>query len=72
MRADRRRLVRAGMQQLSRTRPEALPPQRTFRGWVRAALAFQPAYGQPTGPSAAAADATMRAGHEQAAVSVQA
>lgn len=33
---------------LTGTRPAPLPPQRTFWGWVRAALAFQPAHPLPT------------------------
>lgn len=53
MRVDWRSLLRASRPHLKgRPAPAALPPQRGLWGWIRAALAFQPAHPQPADESA--------------------
>lgn len=44
MRTDIAAVARSAAQQVVGARPAALGPQRSFWGWVRAALAFQPAH----------------------------
>ncbi|HEY3870337.1 MAG TPA: hypothetical protein VGM10_18365 [Actinocrinis sp.] len=64
MRADHTSVLRAAAHQLAGTRPSPVLPRGTFSGWVRAALAFQPAHPVPTGEKPHATTATSSAAIE--------